>query len=164
VRRRDFIKVIAGCAAQWPLMAGAQRVMPLIGFLSSASRDGYRPMATAFRQGLEEYGCYVEGRDVAIEYRWANGRIDQLEAIAAELVRSQVSVIAAQGSSPDLRSREEISHGEADSDARKHVKNPSSLGGTGEPSIGARVRPPRRAGSAAHSAPTATLPRRAPQS
>ena len=94
MRRRDFIKVIAGCAAQWPLIVGAQRAMPVIGFLSFASSDGYRALVTAFRQGLQE-SDYVEDRDVAIEYRWADGRTDQLEAMAAELVRSQVSVIAA---------------------------------------------------------------------
>jgi putative ABC transport system substrate-binding protein len=93
VRRRDFIKLIAGCVAGWPLMARAQRATPVIGFLSFASSDGYRPMMTAFRQGLQESG-YAEGRDVKIEYRWADGRIDQLPTMAAELVRSQVSVIA----------------------------------------------------------------------
>ena len=93
MRRRDFIKVIAGCVAGWPLMARAQRATPVIGFLSFASSDGYRPMVTAFRQGLQESG-YVEGRDVTIEYRWADGRTDQLPAMADELVRNQVSVIA----------------------------------------------------------------------
>lgn len=95
MRRRDFIKIIAGSAAAWPPTARAQQpAMPVVGFLSVASADGYRPMAAAFRKGLQESG-YVDGRNVAIEYRWAEGRIDQLAAMAAELVRSQVSVIAA---------------------------------------------------------------------
>jgi putative ABC transport system substrate-binding protein len=75
-------------------MARAQRATPVIGFLGNASFGGYRPMVNAFRQGLQESG-YVEGRDVTIEYRWGEDRIDQLPAMAAELVRSQVSVIAA---------------------------------------------------------------------
>ena len=93
MRRRDFIKAIAGSTLIWPLTARAQRATPVIGFLSNASSDGYRPQVTAFYQGLQESG-YVEGRDVTIEYRWAEGRTDQLPAMADELVRNRVSVIA----------------------------------------------------------------------
>ena len=94
MRRRDFIKVIAGSAAAWPLTARAQRPgKPVIGFLSVASADGYQAQMTAFRQGLQQSG-YVEGRNVAIEYRWAEGRVEQLPALAADLVRNEVSVIA----------------------------------------------------------------------
>ena len=95
MRRRDFIKVVAGSALTWPLSARAQQpAMPVIGFLNASSPDAYR--LRAFHQGLKEAG-FVEGENLAVEYRWADNQIDRLPTLAAELVRRQVALIVAGG-------------------------------------------------------------------
>ncbi len=100
MRRRDFIKVIAGSAIAAPRAARAQQPgVPLIGFLGSVSPEMYTARLRAFRQGLREEG-YVEGQNVAIEYRWAEGHYDRLPVLAAELVHRKVAVIVAGGGTP----------------------------------------------------------------
>lgn len=96
MRRRDFIKGITVSTA-WPLVARAQQPeKPVIGFLGTASANGYDAFLASFRDGLKAAG-FVEGRDATIEYRWAEGHVDRLPALAADLVSCRVAVIVASG-------------------------------------------------------------------
>src|SRR5262245_65448244 len=98
MRRRELLAVLGGAAA-WPVAArGQQPAMPVVGFMSARSANDSARVVAAFRQGLAEMN-YVEGRNVAIEFRWAEGQHDRLPALARELVAYTVAVIAAVGAS-----------------------------------------------------------------
>ncbi|MGB9271462.1 MAG: ABC transporter substrate-binding protein, partial [Pseudolabrys sp.] len=98
MRRREFISLVGGVAATWPIAVQAQQPTPVVGFLSSRSPGESAELVAAFRQGLKETG-YLEGQDVHIAFRWAEGRYDRLTELAAELVKTQVAVIASVGGS-----------------------------------------------------------------
>jgi putative tryptophan/tyrosine transport system substrate-binding protein len=103
MKRRAFIAILGGAAASWPLVARAQQParsqVPLVGFLSSRAPNTEANLVAAFRQGLRDLG-YIEGQNLAIEYRWAEGRYEQLPALAADLVRRQVAVLVTAGGAP----------------------------------------------------------------
>src|SRR5262245_2637336 len=96
MKRREFITLFAGTAVAWPVAVRAQQpALPVIGFLNSASPEGYSPNVAAFRREGLKQACYVEGLNATIEYRWAQGQYDRLPALLADLLRHDVAVVAA---------------------------------------------------------------------
>jgi putative ABC transport system substrate-binding protein len=105
MRRREFIAVLGGATVAWRRPVYAQRVVPVVGYISAAGQDDYSELVDAFRQGLRD-SHYVEGQNVAVEYRWAEGRYDRLPSLARELVDQNVTVIAATSTPVALAAKE----------------------------------------------------------
>src|SRR6516162_789777 len=99
MKRREFILALGGAAAAWPLAARAQQPTPVIGYLNTRGPDDAAHLAAAFRRGLRD-GGFIDGQNVRIEFRWGRGRFDALKAMAEELCRVPVSVLAATGGDP----------------------------------------------------------------
>jgi putative tryptophan/tyrosine transport system substrate-binding protein len=107
MRRREFITLLGGAAVGWPIGGRAQQTsVPVIGFMSSRSSADSEYLVAAFRKGLSEEG-YIDGQNVAIEFRWANGQYDQLPALAADLIKQKIAVLAAVGGEPSALAAKE---------------------------------------------------------
>ena len=96
MQRREFLTLLGGAAAAWPLAVRAQQAMPIVGYFSARTPESDVPMLVAFRQGLNDAG-YVEGKNVAIEFRWAKGQYDLLPTLAKDLVRRKVTIVVTSG-------------------------------------------------------------------
>ena len=103
MKRRKFITLLGGAAAAWPLASSAQQAMPVIGLLSGSSTNAIPHLVTALQRGLEDNG-FVEGQNLTMDQRWADGQFDRLPSMAAELVRRQVALIIA----PDVRHQRQV--------------------------------------------------------
>jgi putative tryptophan/tyrosine transport system substrate-binding protein len=109
MRRREFVTLLSGAAVAWPLAARAQQpALPIVGFLSGSSADTYTRLVSAYKKGLDEIG-FADGRDLTIEYRWAEGHYEKLPALAADLVHRQVAVIVSSSSTASVAAKEATS-------------------------------------------------------
>src|SRR6266851_3754033 len=102
VRRRKFLAVLGGMTVAWPLVTRAQQLVKKIGFLSVSSHSAHATFVAAFNEGLKEVG-FIEGKNLAIEYSWAEGKFDRLPAMAAALIRNKVDIIAAMSGDLTIR-------------------------------------------------------------